>query len=176
MFRSKKYNMSRTDASRTLQNVFTACNREPNVTNFDILILRSIAQTNLVSTCKWIAKGLIFLVLIAPVALLNTNFKVDTRGIVSDKIIIEDHQLYTDHFVLIVHGEDIAYDNIYARNIEGDVVFPNHYDVVTGEIDFPYNNESLTIFIPDKNGHVLTATLSEYDSSNIYVEAPDYKE
>ena len=176
MFVPKRYNMKKSVANETLQNVFAACNKTPNSTNFDLLIFKGIAQTTLVSTCKWIATGLIFVTLVAPVSLINTDFKVDTGGIASDKILVKNHELYSDCFILYLQGENIKYDSIYAKDNEGNVLFPQSTDTTNQVVVFPYSDKSLTIYIPDSDGHTLTARLSAYSSDEVYVPEPDNKE
>ena len=161
--RGKKYNMPKQAAGDVLMNVLEACNVETSNINFDLLLLRGLAQTNLVDFCKWIAIGFLFLSLVSPVALMNSQLKVDRSGIAPDKIIIEDHTLYDDHFTLKLIGEDIDYEGIYAKNSDGETVVPISFDRETGEVTFPYNNEGLTIYISDEHGHTLNATLSAYD-------------
>ena len=167
MFFRKNYNLSKNEASETLKNVFAASNRTPNTTSFDMLILRGLAHTTMVTTCKWIATACVFLLLVAPVALINNDIKIESKGIASDTIIITDHRLYTDRFVLMLNGNNIEYDSIYARNKEGDVIFPSVIDKENSLIEFPYNNESLTVYIPNSSGHVLTATMSEYNPDKL---------
>ena len=154
--------MSKKAANDTLMNVLAACNMESDNINFDLLRLKGFAQTNLVDACKWISVGFLFLVLIAPVALINNDIKIDSHGIVNERIIIEDHQLYNDHFVLKIVGNDIDYDSIYALNADGMTFLPSSADAETGLVEFPYNNESLTIYISDLSGHTLNATVSAY--------------
>lgn len=163
IFNRNKYSMSRQEANDTLNNVLAACNIDSENINFDLLILKSIAQTTLIDACKWIAIGFLFLILIAPVVLINNDIKIESRGIANERIIIRNHQLYSDHFVLELAGDDISYDEIYARNADGDVIFPTRIDEASGHVEFPYSNEALTIFIPDGRGHTLNAALSAYD-------------
>ena len=75
--RSKRYNMSKKAANDTLKNVLAACNIESDNINFDLLLIKSMAQTNYVDACKWIAIGVLFLVLISPLALINNDIKIE---------------------------------------------------------------------------------------------------
>ena len=161
--RAKKYNMPKQAAVDVLKNVLEASNVEtPNI-NFDLLLLKGLAQTNLVDFCKWIAIGFLFLALVSPVALMNSQLKIDRAGIAPDKIIIEDYSLYNDHFTLKLIGDDIDYEAIYAKTANGRTVVPTGYDKDSGEVIFPYAHEGLTIYISDEHGHTLNAKLSAYD-------------
>ncbi len=161
---ARKYIMSRKAANDTLKNVLAACNIESDNINFDILVFKGMAQTNFVDACKWIAIGFLFLVLIAPAALVNNELKVDPGRIISEHIIIEDHRLYKDHFMLKLVGNDIDYDAIYAKTADGSAVFPSRIDEEDGIVTFDYENEGMTIYIRDKQGHTISASLSRYDS------------
>ncbi len=161
--RSRKYNMPKQAAVDVLKNVLEASNVEtPNI-NFDLLLLKGLAQTNLVDFCKWIGIGFLFLVLVSPVALMNSQLKVDRAGIAPDKIIIEDYSLYNDHFTLKLIGDDIDYEAIFAKTADGKTIVPTGYDRDSGEVIFPYPHEGLTIYISDEHGHTLNAKLSAYD-------------
>ncbi len=161
--RAKKYNMPKQAAVDVLKNVLEASNVEtPNI-NFDWLLLKGLAQTNLVDFCKWIAIGFLFLALVSPVALMNADLKVDRAGIAPEKIIIEDYSLYDDHFTLKLIGDDIDYEGIYAKTANGRMIVPSSFDRGTGEVTFPYTHEGLTIYISDEHGHTLNATLSAYE-------------
>ena len=163
----KRYNMSKKAANETLKNVLEACNIESDRINFDLLLIKGLAQTNLVDACKWIAIGFLFLVLISPAALMRNDLKVDSGGTITEHIIIEDHKLYKDEFVLKLVGKDIDYDTVCAKNAAGKTLYPTEIDEKTGTVTFPYNNESLTIFIQDKEGHSINATLSQYKSEDL---------
>lgn len=157
----KHYNMSRKAANDTLKNVLAACNIQSDNINFDLLVLKGIAQTNFVDACKWIAIGVLFLVLISPLALINNDIRIESKNILNnDRIIIEDHTLYSDHFTLKLEGEDIDYDAIYAENLDGSVILPLSADPDNDLVTFPYNNEELVIHISDMHGHTLNAVLA----------------
>lgn len=159
--RSKRYNMSKKAANDTLKNVLAACNIESDNINFDLLLIKSMAQTNYVDACKWIAIGVLFLVLISPLALINNDIKIESKNLLNnDRIIIVDHELDEAGFTIELAGDDIDYAAIYAENAEGHVFLPVSIDETNSLVTFPYNNEALTIHITDKHGHSLNAELS----------------
>lgn len=160
MFFKKKYSMDMDTANQTLQNVFAACNQQPNTIPFDKLVLKGLAQTTLVKGCKWSAAGFLLLVLLAPLAFRNTDFTVSSRGF-GQQIAIEDHQLYENYFIMRLSGENVDYDNIYAKKTDGTVVFPSSVDPAERSVVIPYDGSSLNIYIPDSSGNVLQAILSE---------------
>lgn len=162
MFFKKKYNMDMNTANQTLQNVFAACNQQPNTIPFDKLMLKGLAQTALVSACKWIAAAFLVLVLVSPLAFQSSDFSVSSKGF-RESIAITDHQLYADEFKMVLNGSDIDYNNIYAKKPDGTFVFPSSINVANDTliVTIPYEGVSLNIYIPDKNGKVLQAILSE---------------
>lgn len=160
MFFKKKYSMDMNTANQTLQNVFAACNQQPNTIPFDKLVLKGLAQTTLVKFCKWSAAVFLLLVLLAPLTFRNPDFIVSSKGF-GQQIAIEDHQLYEDHFIMRLSGENVDYDNIYAKKPDGTVVFPSSADPSERSVVIPYDGSSLNIYIPDNSGNVLQALLSE---------------
>lgn len=161
--RGKRYNMPKKAAVDVLKNVLEASNVEaPNI-NFDWLLLKGLAQTDLVDFCKWIAIGFLFLAMVSPIALMNSQLTIEGSGVVPDKIIIEDHTLYEDHFTLKLIGEDIDYESIFAKTDDGMTVVPLAFDKSLGEVSFPYDHKALTIYISDEHGHTLNAKLSAYE-------------
>ncbi|MFT3984939.1 MAG: hypothetical protein QM697_13610 [Lachnospiraceae bacterium] len=160
MFFKKKYSMDRNTANQTLQNVFAACNQPPNTIPFDKLVLKGLAQTALVKVCKWSAFCFLLLVLLAPLAFQNSEFTVSSKGF-GQRIAIENHRLYADHFIMQLSGGSIDYENIYAKKPDGTVVFPVSADPDSGSVVIPYDGNSLNIYIPDNSGNVLQALLSE---------------
>ena len=119
--RRKKYSIPRQAAGDTLKNVFAACNIETENINFDLLILKSIAQTTLVDACKWITIGFLFFTLVSPVALINNDMKIESRGIASERIMIRDHQLYKDHFIYrnaLLKRKSYSYRDCVSRRVK----------------------------------------------------------
>lgn len=162
MFFRKKYNMDMNTANQTLQNVFAACSQAPNTVPFDKLMLKGLAQTALVTACKWIAAGFLLLILVAPLAFRNSDFSVSSKSF-RESISITDHQLYEHEFKMVLNGSDVDYDNIYAKKPDGTFVFPSSVNISndTMIVTIPYDGISLNIYIPDKNGKTLQAILSE---------------
>ena len=100
MPRRKIYNMDRKAANKMLQNIFEACEQQPNATSFDTILFRSIANTTLVRTCKWIAIVMLFLTIASPLAFKNeTGFSVGDMSIKS-QVTVVSHNLYDDRFEL----------------------------------------------------------------------------
>lgn len=154
-------------ANQTLQNVFAACNKKPNTIPFDKLVLRGLAQTTLVSICKWSAAVFLLLVLLSPLAFRNPDFSVSSKGF-GQRIAIVDHHLYTSSFEMELSGGNIDYTNIYAKKPDGTVVFPSSVSLngKTMTVRIPYDGTSLNIYIPDTDGNIIQAVLSKKQTGN----------
>ncbi len=158
----KKYSMDLNTANDILQNVFAAGDVAPNTIPFDKLVLRGMAQTTLVKCCMSVAIGMLVLVLLAPLAFRSSDFKVTDKSAL--KVFeIMDHTLYQSEFMLTIKGSNIDYKGIYAKKIDESIVFPLRVRFVNGdtEVTFPYDGDALNLYIPDQNGNVLHAVLSE---------------
>ncbi|MCR5268470.1 MAG: hypothetical protein K6E16_08135 [Lachnospiraceae bacterium] len=157
-----KYTMDMTTANNILQNVFIAGEQAPNTTPFDKIVLRSKAQTTMVTACMWIGIVMLLLTLLSPLAFSSRDFKVEQpRSTRSLQIV--SHKLYTSEFVMLIEGDKLDYRNIYALKNDGEVVFPSKIQFVNGdtEVTIPYDGEQLNLYIPDLDGNILQAILSE---------------
>ncbi|MBQ1526115.1 MAG: hypothetical protein IJR19_03920 [Lachnospiraceae bacterium] len=159
MIGRKKYSMDLKSANDILQNVLKENNKEPNTVPFDRLVFSNTVNVAFAKTGRIASLCLLVLIALSPLAFKDNGFSVRNSGLI-EKIIVSDHQLYSDHFVMYLKGSNIDYDNIYARKPDGTFVFPTSVDEETGEVTFPYEGLSLNIYIPDLNGKVLQAILS----------------
>ncbi|MBR6451455.1 MAG: hypothetical protein IKS87_02000 [Lachnospiraceae bacterium] len=157
-----KYTMDMTTANNILQNVFIAGQQAPNSTPFDKIVLRSRAKTTLVTTCMWIGIVMLILILLSPLAFQDQDLKV-TNLSEAKSVEIIDHQLYTKEFVMQIKGDRLDYQQIYATKKDGSVVFPSKIRFVNGntEVTIPYDGSALNLYIPDLDGNVMQAVLSE---------------
>ncbi len=144
----------------TVQNVFAELNMTPNSTPFDKIVLKGLANTVFARTCRYISLAFLIASLLTPLAFINSTFIVENKESES-KIVISDHQLYDDHFTMVLSGTDINYDDIYARLPDGSFVFPSSIDRTNGFVTFPFDDASLNIYIPDINGNILQAILTK---------------
>lgn len=168
----RKYSMDKQTANAILQNVFAAGEQSPNTIPFDKLVLRGMAQTTLVTSCMWIAIVMLVFILVCPFAFRSNELSVAHSAAFKSVQIVE-HQLYTDEFVMILEGKDIDYQSIYSQKNDGMIIYPSHIRFVDGsqgstniEVTIPYDGDALNIYIPDINGEVLQAVLSQRESVN----------
>ncbi len=157
-----KYTMDMTTANNILQNVFIAGEQKPNTIPFDKIVLRSKAKTTLVTACMWVGIIMLLFTLLSPLAFHTGELKVANPGTVKS-IQITSHQLYTTEFVMMLSGDKLDYRNIYALKDDGTMVFPSRVRFVDEqtEVTIPYDGKSLNIYIPDLDGNILQAILSE---------------
>lgn len=157
----KKYTMNMTEANNTLQNVFDACNVSHNTVPFDKIMLRQKEATNYIKYARILAIVFLIFTMISPLFFRNNSvLKINNTSDIHTITVI-DHQLYSDSFVLKLAGQNIDYDNIYAVKSNGAILYPASLDKATGTVILPYDGNSLSINIPDLDGHVLSAILAE---------------
>lgn len=161
MRRQKVYKLSRKEADRMLKNVFEASAVEPNKSSFDMILLRTIASTTLVKTCKWISVAVLVLVIACPLAFKShSNFLVnDMRA--SSQVTVVNHNLNGDRFEMTLTGTNIDYRGIYCKKNDGTVVMP----IISSEkeqfVVIPFDGETLNIYITCNDGKVVQALLSK---------------
>lgn len=161
MLHSTIYKMDKKTASETLKNVFEANNTTPNKVSFDALVLRTKANTTVVKTCKWIAIVSLLLVTIAPLAFHSgQKFSVNNMN-VSSQMTVVDHELYEDHFEMILSGDLINYSGIYCKKLDGTIVIPTVSDRNSRTVIIPFDGDPLNIYIPCSDGKVVQAILSK---------------
>ena len=159
MIGRKKYSMDLKSANDILQNVLKENNKEPNTVPFDRLVLTNTVNVAFAKIGRIASLCLLVLIALSPLAFRDPGFSVKNSGLI-EKIIVTDHQLYPDRFVLYLKGSNINFGDIYARKSDGTFVFPEAIDEDAGEVTFPFEGQSLNIYIPDINGKVLQAILS----------------
>ena len=155
----KKQNLDKNTANGILQNVFEECDITPNEVPFDKILLRSMAETKGVRFSKYFAVVILVLVIMAPLAFKQS----DIFGLVEPArtVSIENHALYEHYFVLTLGGTNIDYDGIYAVKPDGAYIYPDSIDKKAGLVIFPYDGETLNIYITSGNGEVIHAILAE---------------
>lgn len=157
--KEKKYEMNMSQANETLQNVFAACDKEPNKIPIDKLVLRQKANTKFFTIGKYIAAFFLALVLIAPLTFEHAPAKISkTINKVTNFVIVE-HYIEDSLFTMNLTGDEIDYENSYATTPDGEIYSPTFYnDGCT--ISFPYDNKELNIFIYNKSGSYIQVIIT----------------
>ena len=159
--RNKVYSINKKAANEALQNVFAACEQEPNTQSLDVLLIKNIANTTLVKTGKWMSIVLLILVLLCPMVFYMAG-KDQGAGPHKTDITVTSHYLDQENecFVMTLEGSDINYDGIYAKKDDGSVIYPVETDR-NGIVKFHFESGTINIFIPDTEGGVVQAVLSK---------------
>lgn len=160
---NSKYKLNKKQANEMLQNVFKTCDVEPSSDSFDKLILKDFAKTQYVLIARYIAIFFLVICAISPLCIKKDEYFVVMKNNTHKmSVIIEDHELFEDHFTMTLFGDDILYGNIYAYSNEN-LIFPTKVDIKNSTVTFPYDGNALDIHIPVKSGEELNAILSEKD-------------
>lgn len=163
MIGGKKYSMDLESANSILQNVLKENNKEPNTIPFNKLVQTNKVNTAYAKICRITSIVLLVAICVAPLFFGDRAFSVHKTG-AFEGIIVADHQLYEDHFVMYLKGNNINYHDIYARKNDGTFIFPSEIDEEAGVVTFPYSGGGMIIFVPDAGGRILQAVLSEQES------------
>ena len=158
--RNKIYSLNKKAANEALQNVFAACEQEPNTKSLDALLFKNIANTTLVKTGKWIAVALLILVLLSPLVFYMSS-KDAANSPKNTDIKVTQHYLdeENERFVMEVSGSNIYYEGIYARKEDGSTIYP--IEASDGTVVFHFESGTINIFIPDTEGGIVQAVLSK---------------
>ena len=160
MFHNKIYKVDRKAADKMLQNVFASTETKPNSTSFNMILLRTMANTTMIKACRIIATIMLVLVLISPIAFAdgrNVNNKI---SIPTDRVTVLQHHLYEDRFEMILAGDSIDYTGIYCKKLDGSVVIPTKSSEDEHLVVIPFDGDSLNIYITCSDGKVIQALLS----------------
>lgn len=162
MFRRNKiYSINRKAANEALQNVFAACEQEPNTQSLDVLLFKNIANTTLVKFGKWFSVALFVLILLCPVIFYKAGKQADSKDGRTDITVTEHHIDENEQcFVMTLSGTNIDYEGIYAKKEDGSVIYPISTDP-DGTVRFHFENGTLNIYIPDTEGGIVQAVLSK---------------
>lgn len=150
-------------ANQTLQNVFRACNQQPNNVTVDQLLERKKAMVHPYNV--WIVVSIVALVLtfLSPLA-LNPMINRIKKGESQTNITITNHQVTDGHFQMTLSGDFIDYSSIHAINSAGMKIHPDSHSVADGIVSIPYDGkEELNIYVSDYNGKQLHLLLSPKD-------------
>lgn len=161
MSKIRRYSMNKRQADKMLQNVFMECNQTPNTTPFDKLVIKGFAQTKAITVCKYTALALLIFILLTPLFFRNPEFVV--KRTFFTETVISNHQLNEDSFLLVIEGTSIDEDGIHAIKDTGEPVFPTriqHNENMTISVEFPFDGDSMNIYIPSYDKKTLQAYLS----------------
>ena len=141
-------------ANDTLQNVFAACEKEPNIIPFDKIILRRKANTRSDRLCKYAIIFMIILLLIIPFLAIRVDAKIETE-VNSSSIHIIEHYVRDHAIHLMLENDNYYFPSCYSLDAKGvrhlpiiDSASPNH-------IVFPYTGVEINLYLCDEYGEYL---------------------
>ena len=158
--KKKRNNIDKAQANQILQNVFQACNQQPNHVTVDQLLERKKAMVHPYNV--WIVVSIVALVLtfLSPLALNPMSNRIK-KGEPETNITITNHQVTDGHFQMTLSGDFIDYSSIHAPNSAGKKIYPDSYSAADGTVSIPYDGkEELNIYVSDYNGKQLHLLLS----------------
>lgn len=160
--RNTKYVINKKAANDTLQSVFEACEQEPNSKPLELIQAWAIANTTIVKVGMWMSVALLVMVLVMPLAFVSSREADNGLGEV-DNVKVVEHYLDVDNdcFVMVLYGNGIDYNGIYALRDDGRTVFPQEIDEDNHTVKIPFVEGNLNIYIPKSDGTFLQAVLSK---------------
>lgn len=160
--RNKKYNMNKKAANDTLQNVFAACEVEPNETPLEVIRVWNIANAAIVKVGFWVSIALLVVVLLMPVAFKESRHSNGNK-VNSVNVSVVGHYLDKENgqFVMTLSGNGVLYDEIYAKKDDGSIIKPSKIEEEYNMVYIPFEDGNINIYIPKSDGTVLQAVLSK---------------
>lgn len=160
--KNKKYNMDMQAANETLQNVFAACEQEPNERPLEVIWVWNVASAAVVKAGFRISIVLLVLVLLMPVAFIKSSGEDSSNKKVAEAVITNHYMDKEDGcFVIVLEGDGINYEEIYAKRDSGVIVYPKSIDRDLGEVRIPFVEGNLNIYIQKSDGTFIQAVLSK---------------
>lgn len=152
-FRKRKvYTMNLNVASETLQNVLSACNREPSNIPFDVLLMRQKPQTRFYTVMKQLTLILLLLTFLSPLAFEHPPVDFKTTTIDSDEFVLDSHYVMNGNLYLQLRGEAVNISECYMITDTGVRFAPSSFDRKKALLSFPYDGEGANIYIESVNG------------------------
>ena len=153
MFLRKHYQLDIQAANKTLQNVFMACDVEPNAVPFDKLLLRQKARLAPINLRLILSLIILLFTLATPFLFISFYHEGAKIPIITlDEHYVEDGILY-----IKVETGDSSIDESYAYLItaSGERISALSYDKENQLFAFPYLNEECNIYISGENTSTL---------------------
>lgn len=154
----QNYNIDKNTANDLLNNVLDSCNIPPSSKSIEKIMLKRSIEVKPIIFFKYISIILLLFCICTPLLFRpDPTFSLVTK---SKNVVVSSHNLYEGFFVMSLSGE-ADYKNIYAKKDDGAIIFPDTSDSSTGVVIFPYNGDSLNIYIPTMSGECIQAVLHE---------------
>lgn len=156
--KKKKYHMNIDTANETLQNVFSACEKEPNTIPFDKIVLRNRFNRFFYNICMLILCICFVLLLLCPLAFLPKapSLQLQTEQGIS----LLSHNRVHDTLVLVLSDPNILSDECFMLTLEDEKIMPLSFDAESNTLIFPYPSEEVNIYVYSSTGAFLHLLLS----------------
>lgn len=161
LFRKKnKYRMDVKSAGKMLENVFAACETEPNKVPFDKIVLRS--KQNLFTDDLFIIVTIVLFLItfIAPIFFPHGKNFLSVDSGMGRPLNIVDHAMTDTTFSITFDGNPIDVGNSYMEGADDVVVTPSEYDRKTNTVTFPYYSQEYNIYVYDVKGRCIHLLLT----------------
>ncbi|HKM04727.1 MAG TPA: hypothetical protein VJZ04_09135 [Lachnospiraceae bacterium] len=145
--RNKRYQMDVTLANETLQNVFSACDKEPNTIPFDKILLKQKPETKLLSLGKWLTLFMLIITFLSPLAFRPSPADVSQLNNVNKNLTLLSHYIADNCLYLEFSNNTFDYEKSYMQTSDGELYKPISIDPISNIIVFPYLEVETTIYI-----------------------------
>jgi len=152
------HNLDKNKVNDLLENVLDSCDIPSSSKSLDSIMLKRKLESKPLLIFKYVSLAFLILAICTPLAFRpDPDFSIVSK---SPTVAVTNHSLYESCFVMTLIG-DADYKNIYAKKDDGTIILPDTADDENGVVIFPYNGDSLNIYIPTVNGTYIQAVLHE---------------
>lgn len=166
MFRRKKtYNIDVNTAGKMLENVFAACDTEPNTIDFETIYNRGKISFVRDNICIIAACVLFLVTFFLPLFFPPSNIFMSADAKYGHPLSVNAHSMTEDSFSISFEGEALDITKCVMVGDDGTSFSPKEYYREDNRVVFPYVPQQYNIYVYDINGRCIHLLLSPKNRS-----------
>lgn len=163
MFDNKeKSEMDLQTADAILQNVFKACNAEPNKISIEKIEEKAKINYKADNILIVICSVLLFVSIVIPLFFKSAQFFVSVDEKSARTLSIVSSEMTTETFMITFDGPSVDISSTYIESDDGTIIMPTNYDRAKNTVSFPSLTQESNIYVFDVNGKCLHLLLTPH--------------
>lgn len=159
----KKSQMDLETADAILQNVFKACDAEPNKISLKKLEEKAAVNYRTDNVLIIVAAVLLFISILIPLFFKSAQFFVSVDEKSSRPLAITSHEMTTEQLSMSFEGPKVDISKTYIEANDGTIIKPINFDSSKNAVTFPGLTQEANIYIYDINGKCLHLLLTPHN-------------
>lgn len=161
--KKEKSGMDLQTADEILQNVFKACNAEPNKVSIEKIEEKTKIDYKTDNILIIIVSVLLFVSIMLPLFFKSAQFFVSVDSGSSRSLSITGHDMTTESLKITFDGPSVDIASTYIELESGEKLVPVNYDRSDNTVTFPSLDQEANIYIYDVNGKCLHLLISPHN-------------